>query len=65
MAQLAASLPALEEIKVEECRRVGPTLRMTVAAHRAATAPAREPSAHLIVRYGALECSSASKPAAD
>ncbi|GIL82760.1 hypothetical protein Vretimale_8324 [Volvox reticuliferus] len=40
VAHLASSLPFLEELKVKDCRRVGPTLRSTVVAYRATAAAA-------------------------
>ncbi|EFJ41472.1 hypothetical protein VOLCADRAFT_98525 [Volvox carteri f. nagariensis] len=40
IAHLASSLPFLEELKVKDCRRVGPTLRSTVVAYRTAAAAA-------------------------
>ncbi|GLC41564.1 hypothetical protein PLESTB_000701500 [Pleodorina starrii] len=40
VAHLASSLPFLEELKVKDCRRVGPTLRPTVVAYRTAAAAA-------------------------
>ncbi|GLI67386.1 hypothetical protein VaNZ11_011567 [Volvox africanus] len=40
VAHLASSLPFLEELKVKDCRRVGPTLRSTVVLYRTTAAAA-------------------------
>ncbi|GFR52495.1 hypothetical protein Agub_g15065 [Astrephomene gubernaculifera] len=75
VAHLAACLPLLEELKVKDCRRVGPSLRGTLMAFRsaAATAAAQQQQPSLqqqqqpaipIVRHGQKECEGGRKPPA-
>ncbi|KAG2451231.1 hypothetical protein HYH02_003838 [Chlamydomonas schloesseri] len=59
-AHLAASLPRLEEIKVKDCRRVGPSLRQTVELFRASAVASAAGGATSSV--GSLSCGSGQGP---
>ncbi|KAG2494463.1 hypothetical protein HYH03_007515 [Edaphochlamys debaryana] len=56
VASLVAALPAMEEVKVKDCRRIGYTLRSTIAACRAAASATGSMPA---VRLGPQECEGA------
>ncbi|PNW71973.1 hypothetical protein CHLRE_16g687700v5 [Chlamydomonas reinhardtii] len=59
-AHLAASLPRLEELKVKDCRRVGPSLRQTIELFRASAVASGAGGASSSV--GSLSCSSGQAP---